>query len=245
MIMTYAKKRIVVFVFSFLFLCLFIAPVCKASTEYGYEVYSLDNEKIHKVWDSFDMVLTNEITADCAVVNFAVSTDEYVAILTTNDRITVFDERGNIYRRFSFSGPGTSYVGWNGNNLLLFTVRGDKIIEFTLEGECVNVVGLSQDYGISIWENIKKQTSVQTPKYKYALTKDMGGLFNFFSGYTYNTLSKTDNSGNTTIIYDVNSFQTGKSIVILGIIALIACTVPFIVVYKVREFKAQNKQNNR
>ena len=112
-------SRMICFIFAFFLLYLFIIPICEASTKYGFDVYSLD-DKIDTVWEYYDITITkNEISTNCAVVNFAVSTDEYVAILTTDDKITVFDENGNIYRRFEFYDSGTSYVGWNDNNLFL------------------------------------------------------------------------------------------------------------------------------
>ncbi len=217
-------------------------PICEASTQYGYEVYSLSDDKIAAAWEYYDITnIKKEITANSAVVNFAVSTDEYVAILTTDDRITIFDESGNVYRKFEFYDSGTAYVGWNDNNILLFTVRGNKIIEFTLDGSCVDIVELNHDYGISIWENIKKRTSVETTKYTYELSTGMGGLFDFFSGYTYNTLTKTDKSGDATIIYDISNFQTAKSIIILLCVAIVACAVPVVVVCKIRKYLVQNK----
>lgn len=237
-IMSVSNKtnKMISLIFLFFLLYLFITPVCEASTKYGYEVYALPDKDVSTLWEYYDITMVKkEITDNRSVVNFAISTDEYVAILTTDDAITIFDESGNVYRRFEFYDSGTSYVGWNGNNVLLFSIRGNNIIEFTLDGDCVDIVELSSDYGISIWDDITRSTSVETTKYTYELSKNMGKFFNFFSGYTYNTLTKTDVSGNTTIIYDVNTFQIAKSIIILLSIIIVICTVPAIIVFQVRK----------
>lgn len=230
------NRSIVCIVFVF-FVCLFAFLDCKAFDKYGYDVELVPKQKIEMIWEYHNItIVENEMADRQAIVNFAVSTDDYVAILTTDDMITIFDENGNVYRRFEFYDSGTTYVGWNEKNVLLFSVRGNNVIEFTLNGDLVDVVELSRDYGISIWDDVRR-TSVNTTSYTYGLSKNMGGLFDFFSGNKYSTLTKTDGSGNTITIYDVNSFQITKSIIIFMSIIIVICIVPVIIVCNVRKYK--------
>ena len=66
-------------------------------------------------------------------------------------------------------------------------------------------------------------------------------LYLFFSGYTYTTFTKTDGYGNTTTIYDINTFQIAKSIFILSGVVMVACTVPIIIVHSVRKYRTSNQ----
>ncbi len=205
-----------------LIICLLFSmiPNCEASISYGYDVYNIPESEADEMWDYFDITIVNEISMpNSTIINFDVSSEGFVAILTGDDTITVFDELYNVYRKFSFFNYGKAYIGWNNNNLLLFSVRDNIIAEFTLDGNCIAITQLS-DHSMNknVWKELERRQVINKNDCTYELSKDMGAILDFFSGYRYNTLIKTDLEGQKTIIFDINQSQKNKTTLLFFIV---------------------------
>lgn len=89
----------------------------------------------------------------------------------------------------------------------------------------------------SLWNEITKKDHVYIGENSYSIRNQMGFL-NFFSS-SYSQLLKTDSNGNITTVYDVNSTQLTKTIMIFIAILLFIALVAVIVVRQFLKAKSQ------
>ena len=68
-------------------------------------------------------------------------------------------------------------------------------------------------------------------------SKDLGAFLNFIS-FTHSQLVVTDSDGNSTILYDVSTYQLIKT---LSIVTAIVAAVGYLIIYMIRNIKADEK----
>lgn len=227
-----------------IFLLLFLGGLTvHASTTYGFETTNLSNNEKIEIWKNInvkslsDSISLNDI--GLPIVSFDVSESEKILLGFKGNRVAVLDKNREVLNFFEFSNDGSFYVQWNGDNILLLLVRGSIIVEFTSTGQLIDMVK-AEDNSIknnSLWNEISKKDYVYVRENSYSIRNQMGFL-NFFSS-SYSQLLKIDSNGNITTVYDVNSTQLTKTIVIFIANLLFVALVAVIIV---RQFlKAKNQ----
>jgi hypothetical protein len=138
---------------------------------------------------------------------------------------------------FEFDNDGSFYVQWNDGNILLMLVRGSIVIEFSQDGQLINMVK-TDDSSVknnSLWNQIAKRKSVNIGQASYYVKNDMG-IFNFLAS-SYSQLITEDSQGNQTILYDVNNTQMTKTIVAFFAVIVFAAVVVLMILVQFVKFR--------
>lgn len=214
-----------------------------ASTTFGFETTNLSDNEKSEIWKNInikslsDSISLNDIGSP--IVSFDVSESENILLGFKGNRVAVLDKNREVLNFFEFSNDGSFYVQWNGNNILLLLVRGSIIVEITSTGQLIDIVKVedSSIHNTSRWNNISKKVQVNIGGTSYSITNKMGFL-NIFSS-SYSQLIKSDSNGNISTVYDVNSTQLTKTIVIFIAIILFIALVAVTVVRQFLKAKSQ------
>lgn len=128
----------------------------------------------------------------------------------------------------------------NNQILNIYFVRSDVAVSINSKGELVNIAKISN----TIENNTYWNQSVRTVKKtvgdeEYFLKNDIGFLGIFSSSYSQ--LYKIDASGEKHLLYDVNTHQFIRSIMMFIGVIVFACIVLGVII---REFKKLQMENN-
>lgn len=226
------SKLIVSFLCSLFFICISVVNV------FSVTYYSMDNAEVERTWKHTDIQLVDNNLNKEMIVSFDVSENEDIVIATENEIIVVMDSAGNYLKTFTFNMDGSYFVQWNNNNIMLLSVRGHFAIEFTLDGELVDIDVIESSSASSLWQNLRKQKTITTEENNYTISQNMGFLSGFLSGYTYTTLTKTDILNNQSILYDVSTPKASSAVIKwLGIFSFVVLVVLIFVISMVSYYK--------
>lgn len=173
------------------------------------------------------------------IVNMDVSFTGKVAVALDGDSILVFDSNGNFIKQFCFHSYGSYYIKWYEDNLSLFMVREGAVVEFTLDSEKVGVYAVESES--PIWDELREQTKIVSDGNVYELKKGTNGVFALFSNYT--VLQKTDGFGNETIIYEADTVQNFKPILIIIVFVFAFVGIPFIILKEQFKYIRNRRQS--
>ncbi|MBE6817303.1 MAG: hypothetical protein E7520_06360 [Ruminococcaceae bacterium] len=189
-----------------------------AELTYYKEVYSISR---------LDKELQNE-TIKC----FDVNNKGDIAIGSkTNDKgyIYIYDSDFNHICSYCFTNAGSYCIEWSkDSNLSVYYIRDDIAATYNAAGEIVNIETIDDTMENSAYLHSLDNTERQIGNDLYKVQNDMGILNVVIGMSSYSQLIKTDDAGNTTVLYDVNTEQTIKTVIIL--IAAISFTVLSIII---------------
>lgn len=170
------------------------------------------------------------------IVSFDVSKDGIILLGFKENKIAISNSN-NVLTLFEFDNDGSFYVQWNDGNILLMLVRGSIVIEFSQDGQLINMVK-TDDSSVknnSLWNQIAKRKSVNIGQASYYVKNDMG-MFNFLAS-SYSQLITEDSQGNQTILYDVNNTQMTKTIVAFFAVIVFAAVVVLMILVQFVKFR--------
>lgn len=151
--------------------------------------------------------------------------------------IGIYTSSGEFQYSYEFECYGKFGLEWDENGLIIYLVRSDLAIAVDTEGKIKNIFKIEDTMkNNSYWNHSVFATKRTVGNCKYVIKNDMG-IFNI-SASSYSQLITIDEDGDTNIIYDVNSSQLLKSIVMfVGVIIfagiVILCLVKeFIKMYR-------------
>ncbi len=157
------------------------------------------------------------------IKSFDVNDKGFVVIATTNNMLIVLDDNNEQVSAISFENYGDYFVKWNGENILLFLVRGDDIVQMNMNGDFISKIIVNKDD----WETARKwrelsklQSSVVMNNNEYRL-KSSNAVLKIFNSL-YSTIEKVDANGNIVTVYDVTEKYNGM--------AFLFCTFHLLVV---------------
>lgn len=158
------------------------------------------------------------------IVSFDVSENGRILLGFKGNKVAVVDEN-KVLNFFEFSNDGSFYVQWKDNNILLLLVRGSIIVEFSQDGQLINMIEVDDNsiQNNSLWNQIAQKKHINIGQSSYCIKNNMG-ILNFFTS-SYSQLLKTDSNGNSTVIYDVNSAQMTKTIILFVTVIIFMATV--------------------
>lgn len=199
----------------------------------GFDTAPLPTDVVLKDYESINLRKNDEAAKiGGPIISFDVSDNNWVAFGTAENIIQILDPDGNTANTLEFDLHGSYHIEWFGKNLLLYLNRELLEMEITTEGELIDVREIdessikSQQY----WRFLSKRKEKTINNMTYQLQNDMGVL-NLVAAGRYNQLIKTDNEGNTTILYDVNTSRLIKMIIII-IFFIAFFTAVIILVFK-------------
>lgn len=213
------------------------------ASSYGFETVDLPESQIEKIWENINLHKLDDFEVEensLAIMSFDVSTNGNIVLGLQKNKILILNKNNDILDCFEFTNDGTFYVKWNNENVLLFMTRGTMILEFSLDGELVDMINVDVQNvnNNKLWNDVMYNTHVSKNGYSYNLKNNLG-IFNLFTFKSYSQLIRSDENGDSIIIYDVNQNQLGKIISTIVLISLFACVCLLMVKNRMTEIRTQ------
>ena len=226
---------LIILIFSFLF-CVPVSVF--ASSTYGFDTVEISEDEIARVWPKFNFRKSeDEVTLEnigLPIESFDVAENGRLLLGFKGNKIAIVDEN-NILNLFEFKTEGVFYVQWNGDNFLLYIVRGSIILELSQDGQLINYIetDTTSFQNVQLWNQACNRHKIDLGQYSYEL-QNKNWLENF-GKVAYSQLIRSDANGNSVILYDAGSQHHIFSAAIRIIIVLIVIGgvayifVPFII----------------
>jgi len=193
----------------------------------NFEINKITEEGDKKAIECFDV---NEKG------NIAIGSSDFIKRI-----IKIYSEDGVFQYGFEFETAGKFGLEWDNDNILIYNVRGNILISVDSKGDVVAVEKIADTINNQLYlKNTVYATKRTNNNKTYEIRNDMGPL-NIFS-FNYSQLLITDQNGDAKIIYDVNSSQIIKYIIIILIIISFLVFVVIPTVYKL--YKKGMEQHN-
>ena len=185
--------------------CFFIvSPTVCCAASAGFETVDLSEERIAEIYPRWELALIDEPDVKQGFVCFDVNPSGHYALgfgETDKKAVLVYDENGNYLYGFSFN-TGSFGVGWDGNDLILYSVRGDLAICIDRQGQCLWMKDIPQtSHNSDIW---RKEVEANTRVKEDATYKAEHWLYNNETLHwgIYTRLIKTLPTGEEIVLFD-------------------------------------------
>lgn len=213
------------------FLCLFILfttvfliyEVNAMAVNTNFSISNITEEKKNTVINNLDISLIEEpskTTIEC----FDVNDNGMIALGHTdynNAIISIYDSNGIFKYGYSFKYNASFGIEWNNDDINIYLIRSDILVVLDPDANVVDVVAVNNTVENDRYKNDCVLSSEKmVGDAKYSLRNNMG-ILNFVST-SYSQLIKTSSDGEEIILYNVNNFQTIKTIV------FVCCAVAFV-----------------
>lgn len=208
------------------------------NTGYSTEILSPDEENSFR--SRFEISLLQDEPKKRPIVRFDVNETGQIAVGSENfstKYICVYAADGNFQYGYCFDWGGSFSIEWDGNNILIYLVRGDYIISVNPSGVIETILRVPTTIENSIYYNKTHPTKRLVGDTEYIIKNDIGFLGWLASSYSRLVVKESD--GTETIIYDVNTEQLVRAIMIF----IFVLTILIIGVFCLRkEFLRLRKQ---
>ena len=166
-----------------------------------------------------------------SICSFDVNEQEMILLLfcrSSQYTICVYNSDFDFQYGFSFDSYGSVACEWSDNDIMVYFVRSEIYAKLEQNGQWseVNQLQNSFENNSLTTDLLYNRTEVTVESTTYKIQNDMG-ILNFFQS-DFSQLVKIDEKQNETILYDINTAQTIKTIVIL----LLVTGFVFISLYK-------------
>lgn len=214
--------------------------VCAA----GFTTEDMDPEAKERIVSNVAIQITYTQPPMDGIECFDVNEYEWVALgfSDVNQKtVSIYDADFHFRCAFTFQSDGNYGIGWAGENLLIYSVRGNYLLEIRPDGEIADIKSISTTTENNrYWNNVVYATVRNVNGTQYEISNDMG-IFNIFAN-AYSQLHKTDPAGNRTLLFDAGTMQTQTVLTwMIVIIAFISvCMLVFIAQIRKSRRKAKD-----
>lgn len=151
---------------------------------------------------------------------FDVNEDEMILLLfnrSSEYAVCVYNSDFEFQYGFSFDDDGMVACEWSGNDIMVYFVRGDIYAKLDQNGQWVeiNEVPYSPENDKLKNSNLYDKREITVNDTTYKIQNDMGILKYIQVQHSFSQLSKIDKNDNATILYDVSTEQTIRTIMFL------------------------------
>lgn len=193
----------------------------------GFELSPISDEEKFLIENNIDLSIFESETFNKTIDCFDVSDEGLIAIGTSNSNdkyISIYDSQGVFQLGYRFNCNGSFGVEWDSNNIIIYLVRSDIACLINQDGTIKEVFTIENTQeNDSYWNNQVFSTTRVVGNVEYRLQNDMGFLNAFSSSYSQ--LVAQHSNGEIRTIYDVNSQQLLKSLIVLIFILLFVASV--------------------
>ena len=237
-------KKVCAIILMFLFCVCF--PYCALANGLSQlQTSKIPDDELTHYKEVYSVSRLDEELQNETIEYFDVNNNGDIAIgRQTNDKgyIYIYDTDFNYICTYCLTSAGSYRIEWSkDNNLNVYYVRDDIVATYNANGEIVSI----KNYDDTM-ENAAYLRSLNNPERQvgneiYKVQNNMGILNLVIGMSSYSQLIKTDDAGNVTVLYDVNTGQTIKTIIIL--IAAISFTVLSIIIIIISAKKKNDRFN--
>jgi hypothetical protein len=222
----------------------FTVSINSNALSYGFETTDLSESNKESIWENINLRNFDEFNIEnnsLPIMSFDVSTTGNIVLGLQNNKILILNENNDVLKCFEFTNDGTFYAKWNNENVLLFMSRGSIVVEFSLEGNLVNMIEIdtSNVNNNKLWNEVIHNTRVSLNGFNYYVQNDLG-ILNLFTFRSFSQLVKSDENGVSTVIYDVNENQLDRIVATTIMLSLFICVCSFMVIGKIKESKRRH-----
>lgn len=179
----------------------------------------LTDEEQAKIIENVPVKKIEKLDWTNPIQSFDVNEDEMILLLFNRSdeyAVCVYNSDFEFQYGFSFNAEGTVVCEWSGNDIMVFFVRGDIYARLNTNGQWVDLYRVSQSTeNNSLMYSLFDKEEVTVNNVKYKIQNDMGILNWFQVNHNHSQLIKIDENSNETILYDINSLQTTRTILVL------------------------------
>lgn len=198
----------------------------------GFSTEEMKSDEVVSILSDLNLSLLNLEPVKDAINCFDINEKGMIAIGSSDSEtktICIYNSDGIFQYGYRFNAIGSFGIEWDEDNIIIYFVRGDFLVEVDANGTVENVLDVPDTIENSSYtSNSIFKTRRAVGDYQYVLKNDMG-IFNLFAS-SYSQLVITDNNGETEIFYDVNSTELTKMIVkVVGVIVFVGIVLIILV----------------
>ena len=222
-------KKLKILVLTLIIIITLIPTNVSAAEPTGFQTSEIGEDKFDSYLNKLSVSLLTEAPENLAINCFDVNENGLIAIgskIHDDCYIHVYDSNFNFLYGFAFECMGTYNIEWNDDYINIYYVRGDIAATYDSNGQITDIAKIDNTIDNNSYWYTLKNNERQLGSTKFKAKNDMG-ILNIFIGQSgYSQLVKTDDLGNEIVLYNVNSFQLAKIVMILfGISFFIAIVI--------------------
>ena len=189
-----------------------------------FSTVPISPERSKSILENINLILLREGPDKQTISCFDVNEKGLIAIgckaSSTRKTVCIYTNTGDFLYGYSFVCDGSFGVELNGDIVNIYLVRGNIAISVDPDGNVLQVLEIldttqNNDY----WNNFVYLTKRKVGNTTYTIRNDIGILGMFATSYSQ--LTVTNPSGETHVVYDVNSTQMINMIISVIVIALL------------------------
>ena len=224
----------------FIFIIIVSTRVNAFAMNTGFTTEEASEQTINNIINKTPISILTEEPAKKTIDHFDVNQYGMIAIVQSVPdikTICVYTKSGEFKYAYRFKCDGSVGVEWDENTLMIYLVRESVAFTVNSNGEIEHIVGIANTIeNNSYWNHSVFANKRVIDNTEYRLNNDRG-IFNLFAS-SYTQLVVTENNGEESIIYDVNSSQIVKDIATFILIVILI----FIAIYYIRKEFIKLKQ---
>lgn len=214
--------------------------------ETGFLTEPLSDNEEKSFLENWDISISHFEPAMEPIECFDVN-EEGVIVLGFGDSekkiVGIYNLDGDFQYSYEFNCSGNFGLEWVENELVIYLVRSDLAVTVNSEGEIKSVLEIKNTAeNNSYWHNTVFSTKRVIGDCQYVIKNDMG-IFNIPAS-SYSQLITIDGKGKISIIYDVNSSQLLKSIVMFVGVIIFAGIIILSVIKEFIKVYQKNSHDN-
>lgn len=193
-----------------------------ANVNTGFSTQDVSENAKKTTIKNIDLKILSNYDESFGITCFDVGNNGQIAVGLdhgTNKSIYVFDRDGKFDRGYNFSSNGSFNLEWDGENILIYIVRGDLVVSVDRDGKVTDVLKIENTSENNSYWNKLRSSKNKTVDGKTYLMKNNIGIFNFLSASYSQMIVKIGED--ETVIYDASAAIIWRKIFIIIIVALI------------------------
>lgn len=235
-------KKIKNFFVTVLICFVFAGNINTFAMETGFSTEEMTQDEIERFFNNGHITRFTSEPAQEEIQCFDVDEDGMIAIGTGNaekKKVCIYSNDGNFQYGYKFNTSGSFEVELNNHILNIYFVRSDVAVSINSNGEIEDIAKIRNTIeNNTYWNQSVRAVKKIVGDEEYVLKNDIGFLGIFASSYSQ--LYKIDASGEKHLLYDVNTHQFVRSIIMfVGVLVFVS----IVLVVIIREFKRLQLEN--
>ena len=228
-----------------LMLLLLIGTVKAGALNTGLSTEELSQEKIDTFLSNTSIKLLTSEPEKRDFLYFDVNEQGLIAICqdasssSISDKVCIYNTAGEFVYGYAFQYTGSFRVEWDNENINILFIRSSVVLSLDSGGNVLDIKGVQDIVDNSRYINYKLESSRKVVGDKtYTIRNDMW-ILNWVA-LSYSQVVVVDIDGTESIIYDVNTEQLIRTIVIL---CFVIAFISIVVVVLVRQIIKLNRED--
>ena len=161
------------------------------------------NEKL-KYYEIHCVDVNSQINTKSKISCFDVSSQGEIALGLNNNCILIYNNSNELKHVLTFNNNGNYYIRWKDNDLLIFIVKGEIIINVTQDGSFNSIIKSNENSinNNDLWIDLSRMKEKSIGGSTYLMSNNSSLFSHFVSTYSMFTINYAD--GSSTVLYDSN-----------------------------------------